>query len=123
MKDLATKANQVTERFLERRGFDIIERVWEKDEDAPVAIIAEEDDAIVFVKVQYRADGDAFPREELDQEAFEVFACKFLTEHKDDYVDRSFRFDVVAILIVSEDRAIIRHHINCMSEECVPAEE
>ena len=34
----------------------------------------------------------------------------------DDYADTPVRFDEVAMMVVKENRALLRHHINCFGE-------
>lgn len=120
MKDFNERAEQAAAMFLDRRGYDIIERTWETGEgDEPVDIIAKEDDSIVFVTVRARKGADkGFPESNLNREELEKFAVKWFTAHPDDCVECAFRFDVVALMTLSESRAMIRHHINCMSVGC-----
>lgn len=117
MKDFNERAEQAAEMFLNRRGYDILERTWETDgEDTPVDIVAKEDDSIVFVTVRARKGSDkGFPESKLNREELEKFAVKWFTAHPDDCVDCAFRFDVVALMTLGPNRAMIRHHINCMS--------
>ena len=41
---------------------------------------------------------------------YETLAAMYLQDH--DYVDMSVRFDVVGILVMSNNRAFMRHHYN-----------
>ena len=34
----------------------------------------------------------------------------------DDYADTPVRFDEVAMMVVKENRALLRHHVNCFGE-------
>ena len=46
----------------------------------------------------------------------EIAAAAWLSEHADDagYVDIPVRFDSIAMMILSESRALLKHHINCL---------
>lgn len=121
MKDFNERAEQAAEMFLSRRGYDILERTWETEGDeSPIDIVAKDEaDGIVFVTVRARKGAEkGFPESNLDREALEKFAVKWFTAHPDDCVDCPFRFDVVALITLTESRAMIRHHINCMSVSC-----
>lgn len=120
MKGFNERAEQAAEMFLNRRGYDILESTWQTDgEDSDVDIVMKDEDAIVFVTVKARKGTDkGFPESKLDRKALEKFAVKWFTAHPDDVVDCAFRFDVVALMSLSESRALIRHHINCMSVGC-----
>ena len=116
MKDFNEKALHAAEMFLVRRGYDIIELTRETEgEDAPVDIVAKEDDSIVFVTVKARKASDkGFPESRPNREVLEKFAVKWFTAHPDDCVDCAFRFDAIALIGINADRAMIRHHIHCM---------
>ena len=126
MKDFNEKAMHAAEMFLVRRGYDIIELTRETEgEDAPVDIVAKEDDSIVFVTVKARKASDkGFPESRPNREALEKFAVKWFTANPDDCVDCAFRFDTIALIAINADRAMIRHHINCMGGDIeLPWEE
>ena len=50
----------------------------------------------------------------MEREDFERMSMSYLAEDPD-ICDCAVRFDVVAITVVGEARAMIRHHINAMS--------
>lgn len=114
MKELAIKCNEASARFLDRRGYELVERTWEKDPKSPIDIVAKDEDALVFVQVKGREGSDTFPPENLNREKLEKFAIKWLREAEDDLTDFPIRFDVIAIITIGPDRAMIRHHINAM---------
>ena len=52
-----------------------------------------------------------------DQSDFrEALAATWLAGNGDDYADTPVRFDEVAMMVVKENRALLRHHINCFGE-------
>lgn len=120
MDKFTNRAFEASEMFLIRRGYEIIERTWmANDGEGPVGIIAKEDNTIVFVTVKSRKAKDkGFPESTATREELEAFAIDWLSSNETDCVDCPVRFDVIALILVSPDRAMIRHHINAMSAGC-----
>lgn len=120
MDKFTSRAFEASEMFLIRRGYEIIERTWKvNDGEGPVGIIAKEDNAIVFVTVKSRKAKDkGFPESTATREELEAFAIDWLSSNETECVDCPVRFDVIALILVSPDRAMIRHHINAMSAGC-----
>lgn len=69
---------------------------------------------MVFVEVKTRSSvKTGLPEDAVGpkkRKKYECIAAMYLQDH--DFVDMSVRFDVVAILVISNDRALIRHHVN-----------
>lgn len=112
-RELGRKGEDAAVRFLERRGYDIVERNWtcfagEAD------IIARDGEAVVFVEVKTRTGAsNGLPAEAVTKnkrERYEKIACAFLADY--DVVDVPVRFDVVSISLIDTDRAMVRHHID-----------
>ena len=120
MDKFTSRAFEASEMFLIRRGYEIIERTWKaNDGEGPVGIIAKEDHAIVFVTVKSRKAKDkGFPESTATREELEAFAIDWLSSNETECVDCPVRFDAIALILVSPDRAMIRHHINAMSAGC-----
>lgn len=120
MDKFTSRAFEASEMFLIRRGYEIIERTWKaNDGEGPVGIIAKEDNAIVFVTVKSRKAKDkGFPESTATREELEAFAIDWLSSNETESVDCPVRFDAIALILVSPDRAMIRHHINAMSAGC-----
>lgn len=80
-------------------------------------VIAENDDAIVFVDVSARRDTDkGFPTERCGagvRERREMVALAWFAEHEE-AVDMTIRFDSIAMLVMGDSRAMIRHHLNAL---------
>ena len=106
-------------RYLERFGYEILERDWECPAGS-ADIIARDREALVFCEVKTYTDMmTGFPSEAPDGEKRardEKVAAWYLQEYEE--VDIPVRFDVVALLVVSEDRALIRHYVNAYSQPC-----
>lgn len=45
-----------------------------------------------------------------------TLAATWLAGNGDDYADTPVRFDEVAMMVVKENRALLRHHVNCFGE-------
>lgn len=112
-KALGAKGEEAAARFLERRGYDIVDRNW-SCKAGEIDIVAKDERYLVFVEVKTRTSLDAgLPEEAVGAEKrrrYEILAAYYLQDH--DYVDMPVRFDVVALLVCENDRALIRHHID-----------
>lgn len=115
-KELGARGEEAAARFLVKRGYDIVERNW-KCYAGEVDIIARDEETLIFVEVKTRKDCQkGFPAEAVNAEKrtrYEKIALEFLKNYE--VVDLSVRFDVISIVVVSEDRALIRHHIAAFS--------
>lgn len=114
--DLGRRGEDAAVRFLDRRGYDILERNWtcvagEAD------IIARDDDTLVFVEVKTRSSIEkGLPSEAVDKakrQRYERIAAHFLQNYE--VTDVIVRFDVISLVTVSPDRALVRHHINAFA--------
>ena len=126
MKELETRATEAASTFLRRRGYAVLETGWES-EAGTADIVAEDGDALVFVRVRVRwGAGSAFPAEggASERDECERVALAYLAEYGK--VDVPVRFDDIAMVAISSDRAMIRHHINSLggdiefSEDALP---
>lgn len=114
--DLGKRGEDAAAKFLERHGYEIIYRNW-TCQAGEADIIARDGDAIVFVEVKTRSNADkGLPEEAITaakRKKYEKIALSFLKGFEiDDTDDIQIRFDVVSIVVVSQDRAFVRHHIN-----------
>ena len=116
--DLGRRDEDAAARFLDRRGYEIVDRNW-KCFAGEADIVARDGDSLVFVEVKTRSNCDkGFPSEAVTKskrERYEKIALAYIQDHE--VADIAVRFDVVAIVVVSSDRALIRHHINAFSVE------
>ncbi|MBR5259878.1 MAG: YraN family protein [Eggerthellaceae bacterium] len=115
-KILDQRGKEAAAKFLERRGYDVIERNW-SCYAGTVDIIANDEDTLVFVEVNTcRDDKGGFPAETNVAEKraqYEKIALAFLTDY--DAVDMTVRFDNISIVVIGDDRALVRHHIGIHS--------
>ena len=116
-KRIGKKGEDAAARYLELRGYDIVTRNW----TCPAGeadIVAFDGDTLVFVEVKTRTSLDkGFPSESVTAEKrarYEKIACWYLRDSE--YVDIPVRFDIIALMVVAPDRAVVRHYrdaFNC----------
>lgn len=113
-KSLSDRGVDAVEKFFERKGYTILKRDWSCSEGS-FDLICEDGDMLCFIEVKtrrlYKESG--LPNEGISEQKrskFEKIAAEFLKTY--DKVDIQVRFDIVTLLILSEDRAFLRHHIN-----------
>ncbi len=113
---LADRGIEAAARFLERQDYDILEHGW-SCKSGNADLIATDDGNLVFVEVKTRSNEDrGMPEDEIGKDARrrnEMIAIDYLAAHA--VCDVRVRFDVISILVVSEDRAFLRHHRDAMS--------
>lgn len=114
--ELGRRGEDAAARFLDRRGYEIVERNW-TCAAGEADIIARDGEYVVFVEVKTRSSCDkGLPSEAVDEEKrerYERIAALFLQGY--DVVDVPVRFDIISIVAIGSDRAMIRHHINAFS--------
>lgn len=119
-KDLGRRGEDAAAAFLERRGFDILERNW-TCKAGEADIIAQDEDAIHFVEVKTRmSDCCGFPAEAVDagkRRRYERIAEMYLAGYEGP--DIPITFDIVSILVTGEHRAFLRMHRNVFSNDCI----
>lgn len=111
--ELGKRGEEAATCFLERREYEILDRNW-KCIAGEADIVALQDDTLCFIEVKTRKDAQkGFPSEAVDtrkRSRYERIAACYLKDH--DYADVRVRFDIIAILVLGEDRAFLRHHLN-----------
>lgn len=116
--EIGRRGEDAAARFLDRRGYEIIERNWTCTA-GEADIIARDGETVVFVEVKTRTNCDkGLPAEAVDEAKrarYERIAAQFLSGY--DVVDVPVRFDIISLVVVAPDRAMIRHHINAFSAQ------
>lgn len=117
-KELGRRGEAAAARYLEHIGYEIVERNWEcKYGEAD--IVAYDEETLVFVEVKTRTSiKKGFPSEAVTPEKrhrYEQIAACYLADcHECDF---PVRFDVIGLLVVSPDRAMIKHTVNAFGWE------
>lgn len=118
IENLNEKGRDAAARFLELRGYKVLDRDWACPA-GEVAIVAEDEGVLVFVEVNTRADAsEGFEDEGLTDEKrkrYEMVAAYYLKEG--DKPDGSVRFDVISLMVLKANKAFLRHHINAFGSE------
>ena len=118
MNDMKEKAMGAVKAFLERKGYEIVDEAWQGPEGiGGIDLVAvDEDGTLVFVDATVRIGTDGFPEAHRARGLREALAATWLAGNGDDYADTPVRFDEVAMMVVKENRALLRHHVNCFGE-------
>ena len=109
MNDMKEKAMGAVKAFLERKGYEIVDEAWQGPEGiGGIDLVAvDEDGTLVFVDATVRIGTDGFPEAHRARGLREALAATWLAP---------VRFDEVAMMVVKENRALLRHHVNCFGE-------
>ena len=111
MESITTnRAVEATIKYLARKGYDILDDGRGSD----CGIVARDGDAIAFVDVAASEPGEGFADPATGRARREAAAGKWLTLHAGAIGEGPFRFDDVALIPISGNRAMIRHHVNSL---------
>lgn len=117
---LSKRARKGVRSFLTKKGYEIVEEDFKFREKKAfradtIPFVAKNDGDLVFVEVSASTSSDDFDEIEaggMTRGDFEAAAFEYLKVN--DLNDASVRFDSICVRFVADDRALIRHHINCM---------
>ena len=109
------RARKAAARYLELQGYEVICRDWPGDAGVVDIVCRDWDGTLVFVDVQVSCGG--FPPtggEGASRALFEAVALAYLAENECE--DTAVRFDSIVVVVVGEDRALLRHHVNALGQ-------
>jgi putative endonuclease len=110
-KELSKTGEDVTFRYLQQNGIQILERNW-KCKAGEANLIIKEDEDIVFVEVKTRKGiTGGFPEETINaakRARYEKIALHYLASR--DLPSARIRFDVISVSMMDKQRAMLRHH-------------
>jgi putative endonuclease len=110
-KRIGERGEDAAAAYLERAGMTIVERNW-RCKSGEIDIIALDGEQLVLVEVKTRrSTGKGMPEEAVTpakQRKYARLAAAYI-QHAG-LASPSVRFDVIALLVVAEDRALLRHH-------------
>lgn len=113
---LQRRGVETATHYLEKSGYEIREKNWRCQAGA-VDIICQKNDTIVFVQVDTRTNANSGWKEEKVDDKYrtcqEKIALAYLSENED-LDDNPLRFDKILIVVLSNNRASIRHHLNAL---------
>ena len=109
--ELQEKAVKAAARFIERKGYELLETGWTSPEGTRIDLIASDEDTLVFIDVTATEYGEGGKVKRGD---LEIAAASWLAGNTPDG-EMQVRFDIIDMLVVSADRALLRHHINAFN--------
>ena len=105
-KSLQERAIEAAARCLKHKSYEIVGTNYND-----VDIIAKQDDTLVFIRVAVRRGQmpkECWNKQQAESAAFN-YMCEYEIEDK-----QAIRFDYISLMVNSNDRALLRHHINCL---------
>lgn len=110
-KRLGQRGEDAAAAYLERAGLEIVERNW-RCSAGEIDIVALDGSALVLCEVKTRRTvAKGTPEDAVTpakQRRYRKLATAYMQESG--VVDVQVRFDVIAILVIAADRALLRHH-------------
>lgn len=110
-KRLGERGEEAAAAYLERCGMTVVERNW-RAKAGEVDIVALDGDTVVLVEVKTRKTVSKGTPEDAvtlaKQRTYRKLAEAY-TQHAG-LAERIIRFDVISILVIAADRALLRHH-------------
>ena len=116
-KKLQERAIEAAVKFVDRRGYEVLDKAWSAGEGIAVDLVARDGDAIVFIDVAAREGIEkGLPGEDPAgcRQRMEIAAARWLAEHAEELADITVRFDLIALMAIDDKRALLRHHINAL---------
>ena len=115
-KILGEQGERLARKYLVKAGYKIVKTNY-RTPFGEADIVAKEGATLVFVEVKTRRNADkGLPSEAVTRakrEKYERIALAYIQDHF--FGEAVVRFDVVAIIVLSDDRAFIRHHLGAYS--------
>lgn len=115
---LANKGMKAAKAYLENKGYEVVD-VDYKCPYGQIDVVSKFEDVLAFTSVSvYRNDQNKLPKERFsddDRQRMEQIMAHYLANH--DYVDMSVRWDNMSILVITDDRALLRYHVNALGGE------
>lgn len=111
MENLYARGLRAAITFLEKHGYEIVDKVVSENIDA----VAYDDDQLVFIRIRVvdemsETDSEKQLRSVLEKEAFDYL------DKTDTKVTGRIRFDTIEMVVMGDmSRAFLRHHIDCLA--------
>ena len=110
-KRLGERGEDAAAAYLDRSGLTVVERNW-RCPSGEIDIVALDGEVLVLCEVKTRKGvGKGTPEEAITpakQKRYKRLAAAYLQAEELDSVE--VRFDVITLLVLAEDRALLRHH-------------
>lgn len=108
-RSMKQRGEDAAAAYLERVGTCVIERAWTCDAGR-IDIIAWDGDELVLVDVRTRQRTTAPPSPVSPAVERRIRRLAQRYQEQADLVGRPWRFDRIELLVISDDRALLRHH-------------
>lgn len=109
--ELQEKAVNEATRFIERKGFELLDTGWTSPEGTQIDLVANDEDTLVFIDVTATEYGEGG---KVSRSDLEIVVASWLAVNSPDG-EIQVCFDIIDMLVVSTDRALLRHRINVFS--------
>ena len=121
MDALMERAVRAGRKFLERSGYEILDEGWKEPDGAgAIDLVAEDiDGTLVFVDVSVGERENGFGESPRTRAMREASAAGWLYCNGAAVENGEIRFDDIALMIVGERRAFLRHTLNSLCGEGV----
>ncbi|MCL2339895.1 MAG: YraN family protein [Actinomycetia bacterium] len=110
-RSVGARGEDFATHYLEKAGLTILERNW-RCPAGEADIIAQDEDALVFIEVKTRQNIAAgFPEDSVNRgkrRRYEMIAAYYLSQSNS--VSTQVRFDIIAILLTGAGQAFLKHH-------------
>ena len=113
--ELEEKGLVAAKKFVERKGWEIIDDCPELEH---FDFVAKDENTVVFVGVNAHlsCEGEPVYSERVcSRSIFEQESLEWLVAHLDIAFDVKLRCDQIALCVLAEDRAMLRHHIDVLN--------
>jgi putative endonuclease len=106
---LTERGLDAAEAYLERAGLSVVEREYPTTHGKVGLIALENNGVLVFANVTTTRNSDKSMRLATPPmtRRYRRMVTSYLVEHE---LDMPVRFDLITILVIAEDRALLRHH-------------
>lgn len=119
MKETRSVYEEIARQFLERKGYCVLERNLDVGDESIDFVLRDEDGDLVFLEVLGGDDDRPYLPNERSarptREAFERAAARYLESHQPG--NCRVRFDLISLLLIGGDRALLKHHMDAYSTE------
>ena len=99
------RAIEAAAKFVDRRGYEVLDRAWSAEEGISVDLVARDGDAIVFIDVAAREGIDkGLPEEDPVgcRQRMEIAAERWGAVHAEELAEVTVRGDLFAVMVVDD---------------------
>lgn len=113
---LRNRSIRAAECFLRRMDYKVMD-TWDQ-QDFYGVVAMDSGNELVFAQVLCKpVDAGGFLEgESVDRNELELLACDWLREQGPDFTNTRIRFDVVSMLLIDSNRALLRHQLNALGQ-------